>query len=108
MLGLVSVGLFSLWQLIGCSPAENGPQESASNVVYLCRETKQIVQAPPQKVPAVHPGTGRATLFRALYCPECKIWRAVPPPDVFAGNPLTYRCPKHQKPMTVDGPLETK
>jgi hypothetical protein len=99
--GLLGYGIFS-----ASSPAESASADAA--VVYVCRETKQLVQAPPQQVPAVNPNTGRATLYRAMYCADCRKWHAVPPPEAFPGNPLTYRCPKHHHQMTADGPINEK
>jgi hypothetical protein len=102
---LVGVGLLAYWVLPAGSPARSAATDSPTDVAYLCRETSQLILAPPQQVPAVNPQTGRATLFRALYCPDCQDWRAVPPPETFSGNPLTYPCPKHKRQMTATGPL---
>jgi hypothetical protein len=104
IIGLVLIGY---WLVSPTSQEGNASENSIEAVPYICRETKQIIEAPLSQVPAVNPATGRATLFRALYCSACKKWHAVPPPDVFSGNPLTYSCPKHRQPMTMDGPLET-
>ena len=85
-----------------------GPQASAgtdTQVVYICRETQELVSGPPQPTPAVNPRTRRRTLYRALYCPKCQIWRAVPPSQVSGGNPMSNMCPRHRQPMSPTGPL---
>ena len=83
----------------------SGDESAVADVVYLCRETNEMVTAPPQTTPAVNPRTGRPTLVRGLYCEKCRKWRAVPPRDVYAGNPLSWPCPRHRQPMSPDGPL---
>ena len=103
---LVAVAILGYWLLPDPPRDRSASAETAQDVAYLCKETKKLIKAPPQPVPAVNPQTGRATLYRALYCGECKAWKAVPPPDVFPGNPLTYPCPKHQRQMTSTGPTD--
>lgn len=88
--------------LIGGSDAA---AETGQPVVYLCRETGRVVTGPPQPTPAVNPETGRPTLYQALYCPQCQTWRAVPPSQVYGGNPLSHVCPRHRQPMSPAGPL---
>ena len=95
------VGILAYWFAPASSPAGIETPE----VTYLCRETGKVVRLPAQSVPAVNPQTGRATLYRALYCEKCKAWQPVPGPDVFPGNPLRYSCPKHDRPMAQEGPL---
>ena len=88
-----------------------GSSESVADdaqVPYLCAETNQLVRAPAQPTPALNPITGRKTLLRALYCPQCGKWQAVPPSDLFHANPLSFRCPKHRCDMTPDGPPDEK
>src|SRR5688572_1021420 len=102
---LVALGLLGYWLINPGSQEGNASEDVIAAIPYICRETKQVIEAALSPVPAVNPKTGRATLFRALYCPDCKKWHAVPPPDVFAGNPLTYRCPKHHHPMSQKGPI---
>ena len=99
---LVLGGILAYWLVPVSSPAES----TSADAVYLCRETKALIRLPAQAVPAVNPHTGRATLFRALYCAACRKWHPVPPPEVFAGNPMTYPCPNHQCAMTADGPID--
>ena len=89
------------------SCSKPAPRSSVANderVTYICTETMKIVLGPPQTTPAVNPETGKKTLVRAVYCAECQSWRPSPPPDTVAGNPLAALCPKHQIPMTPDGP----
>lgn len=104
---LCLVGIAAYWLLPDRSPSRTTSAETVPDVVYLCKETNQLIKAPPQQVPATNPDTGRATLYRALYCAECETWKVVPPPDVFPGNPLTYPCPKHRRQMTATGPIES-
>jgi hypothetical protein len=89
---------------LGCSES-NSHDSQERRAVYFCRETKKPVVAAVQPTPAVNPATGRRTLVRALYCPQCKAWRAVPPDAAANGNPLATKCPKHRCPLTADGPL---
>jgi hypothetical protein len=103
---LLGLAILGYWIFSPASREGNASENTIETVPYICRETKQIVEAPLTQVPAVNPNTGRATLFRALYCPACKKWHTVPPPDVFPGNPLMYPCPKHHRPMTMDGPMD--
>ena len=72
---------------------------------FAAAETGEFISAPPQPVPAVNPHTGRATLQRALYCPQCRRWHVVPPPDVLNGPPAGYPCPQHKIAMQEQGPL---
>jgi hypothetical protein len=101
---LVLIASVSYWLLSADSSAESASAEGGS-VVYLCRESQGLFRLPAQPVPALNPETGRATLYRALYCPTCRKWQPVPPADVFPGNPLSYPCPKHQRTMRADGPM---
>lgn len=88
--------------LSGCG-AEAPANET--NVIYICRETNELIRAPRQPTPAVHPETGRKTLVPALYCKQCEQWRAVPPSQAFNRNPLSLKCPKHKGPLSPDGPI---
>jgi len=90
----------------GCSTKTvDLPVAQSSEVVYFCRETKKFSRAPRAELPAENPITGRKTLQLALYCERCKKWYPVPSADTFSGNPLSYRCPKTNNPMSQDGPL---
>ena len=83
----------------------SGDEPAAAHVVYLCRETREIITGPAQATPALNPRTGRATLVRGLYCEKCRKWHAVPPPDVHPGNPLAWPCPVHSQTMSLEGPV---
>lgn len=99
--------IFSLFVLfsIGCGDASPANENNETKVAYLCSESGELIFAANQAVPAPHPQTGRATLMRAGYCPQCERWRALPPPDVHNGNPLGYPCPDHNIVLQSDGPL---
>ena len=101
---LVALGAGLLWCAASCGKV-SGDESDAAHVVYLCRETQEIITAPPQPTPAMNPKTGRATLVRGLYCDKCRKWRPVPPPDVHAGNPLSWPCPVHKRTMSPEGPV---
>lgn len=96
-----SLGLFSASGCGGESAADEQPK-----VVYVCEESKQLVEAPQQPTPAEHPETGKATLLRALYCEACKKWHVVPPSELYPKDPLSYPCPRHKAQMKPDGPME--
>ena len=83
-------------------------EEPAPDPVYICRDTGKLVSMAFEPAPAVNPETGKRTLFLALYCDTCKKWHAVPPPDVFRGNPFSYPCPVHHQPMAATGPMTNK
>ena len=87
----------------GCTASE--PQEDTRTAVYLDRETKKPVVARLQPTPAVHPETGKRTLVRALYCPKCRRWKAVPPDGNRNGHPGNHKCRQHGCALTADGPL---
>ena len=75
------------------------------NVIYHCNETEQFVLGPLQPTPAVNLHTGKRTLTRALYCPVGEHWHALPPSEMFAGNPLGMQCPLHRNSLREQGPL---
>lgn len=102
--GGVFVVILAGWFYLFATDAQPTPEPQ---VVYLCRETGELIRGARQSLPAVNPNTGRATLQLALYCDKCDRWHAVPPPDVFPGNPLGYPCPKHHVPMSDSGPMKT-
>jgi len=83
----------------GAAPA------AGATMVYVCSETGEVVSAPSQPLPALNPRTGRNTLLRGVYCPQCGRWYAAPPPDHFAGNPRELTCRIHNVPMTAEGPV---
>jgi len=96
ILGVVAFSFFS--------SEETGNAAEVNQVAYLCNESKELVFAPVQPTPAVHPETGQRTLSRALYCKVCDRWQAAPSSDRSSGNPLNLRCQKHNTPLTADGP----
>ncbi|MBW3539822.1 MAG: hypothetical protein KY476_06095 [Planctomycetes bacterium] len=102
---LVAVLLYLAAALVGLRGQDAAGGEGPDEVVYVCREAKTLVSAPPQPTPAVNPATGRRTLVRALYCRDCDGWRAVPPTEAYGGNPLSHACPRHRQPMSPTGPL---
>ena len=73
---------------------------AAPPVVYLDRQTGQLVVASPEPV---HLDAGRPARVRALYCSRCERWCAVP--STYPGNPRSYLCPRHHRPMSEDGPI---
>ncbi len=87
----------------GCT--DGGEPVGPQQVAYRCTETQEFVLAAPQPHPAVNPKTGRSTLMRTLYCPECEKWHVVPPPEVYNGHPVGFLCPLHQSAMQETGPL---
>lgn len=89
----------------GCGGESSATEQDT--VVYVCTEDKTLVNAPVQPTPAEHPETGRPTLLRALYCKTCDKWHAVPPPAVYPRDPLSYVCPRHDQPMSAEGPLDS-
>ena len=93
-----------LLSLSGCS--SNTAANEQQTVVYVCEETKTLIEAPQQPTPAEHPETGQPTLLRALYCQKCKKWHAVPPTDVYPRDPLSYACPRHKTSMSAEGPMD--
>jgi hypothetical protein len=73
-------------------------------IVYVCTETYETLSAPPQSVPAINSKTGRRTLYRGVYCVECKRWYPAPPSEHRNGNPKPLRCRIHKIEMTFAGP----
>lgn len=100
---LALVGYFGVSWLSKPSTVAAGPPLSPE-IMYLCRETKVLSRGPRQPTPAVNPKTGRTTLVQALYCPQCKKWRAAPPVALrerFGAGPL---CPVHRAPLSETEP----
>ena len=83
----------------------NSTAQSSENVTYVCTESGKVVVAPAQPQPAVNPETGKKTLLRGVYCPQCSKWYATPSPDHARGNPRELQCRVHNIPMTYDGPI---
>ncbi|HUG91805.1 MAG TPA: hypothetical protein VML55_13285 [Planctomycetaceae bacterium] len=101
---LAALGL-SICVVISLVTGPDASAETDAQVVYLCRETQELIRGRPQPTPAVNPETGRPTLYRALYCAKCEKWQAVAPSEVYGGNPLSTVCPRHREPMSPEGPL---
>lgn len=78
---------------------------SSENVTYVCTETGKVIVAPAQSQPALNPETGKHTLLRGVFCPQCNKWYATPSPDHLRGNPRELKCQVHNVPMTYDGPV---
>jgi hypothetical protein len=100
--GLLAVGLLVgvvLWMT-----ARDGAAQSSSQVTYVCSETGVVIVGPAQQEPAVHPETGRRTLLRGVYCPQCGKWYRAPSSEKVGGNPRELRCSVHNIPMTYEGP----
>ena len=93
-----------LLSVSGCSG--NTAAGDQPTVVYVCEESQTLVEAPQQPTPAENPETGQPTLLRALFCSKCKKWHAVPPSDVYPRDPLSFACPKHNTPMSSEGPMD--
>jgi len=99
-LGLLALG--SVPYLLGRQAVTQTPTIAAPPVVYLDRQTRQLVVAPPRPVDS---DTGQPSRVRALYCSRCKRWQAVPP--TFPGNPRSFPCPLHHLPMSDNGPISS-
>jgi hypothetical protein len=104
--GLGSAGIALAFVVVWLVRPGQADASAVPDVVHVCRETGQLIIAPPQPTPAINPRTGRATLYRALYCRACGRWHAVPPSEAGGGNPLSNLCPRHRQPMSAEGPLE--
>ncbi len=74
----------------------------------VCVDTvtgQPCVIAATSEFPAVQPLTGKRTLMPALYCPACKKWHAVPPPDQISRTPGAGQCRRTGVPLIAEGPL---
>lgn len=76
----------------------------AADIVYVCRETGDVMKAPAGPTPALNPKTGKRTLVRGLYCSKCGEWKPSPPSSAFQSNPRHLRCAKDGTPLATDGP----
>jgi hypothetical protein len=79
----------------------------ATEITYVCRETKVLSRGPRVATPAINPKTGRATLVQALYCPECRKWGPAPPPELrerFMAGPV---CPVHRAGLLETEPADS-
>jgi hypothetical protein len=104
--GLVAAGYCGVqWYSHSAEPAV-GPAP-ATEITYVCRETKVLSRGPRVPTPAINPQTGRATLVQALYCPECRKWGPAPPPELrerFMTGPV---CPVHRAGLLETGPADS-
>lgn len=101
---LIPAGVIVI-SIMGCGRSAEVATEEAPQAVYVDTKTMQamvcdIVDEPP----AVNPKTGQRTLMPALYCPSCRSWHPVPPPDQINRVPGATRCRKTGAALTADGP----
>lgn len=89
----------------GCG-RESASRSALSRIVYVDVKTGRPVLADAApNVPAVNPATGKRTLMPALYCAQCREWRAVPPVGEVQRNPQARKCPKCREDLRPEGPL---
>lgn len=101
---LLALGVLGI-SLLGCGRSAEDATDEVSQAVYVDTETMQamvcdIVDEPP----ALNPKTGQRTLMPALYCPACRSWHPVPPPDQINRMPGATTCRKTGAALTADGP----
>ena len=90
--------------IAGCG-SEAVDTHQIDRMVYVDTETNQpVVHEIVTPVPAVNPETGDRTLMPGLYCPACKAWYPVPPPDQINSQPNAGQCPKDKTSLIADGP----
>lgn len=90
--------------IAGCG-SEEIDAHRIDRMVYVDTKTNQpIVHEIVRPVPAVNPETGDRTLMPGLYCPTCKTWYAVPPPDQINSRQNAGQCPKDKTPLIAEGP----
>jgi hypothetical protein len=99
----IGVATILLFGIIWMTPS-NGAAQSETIVTYVCSETGAVIAAPAQQEPALNPETGRRTLLRGVYCPQCAKWYRAPSPEHQSGNPRPLTCSVHNVPMTYEGP----
>ena len=87
---------------VGCDSSE--PADEIKTPVFVDTETAAVFVLPALPVPATNPQTGKPTLMPGLYCPECRKWYPVPPPDQINRRPDAALCPKTRTPLVADGP----
>ena len=99
------IWLAALLSSHGCG-RESVADAVAAQQVYFDLESKRAVAAEAMlETPAVNPVTGRRTLMPALYCAQCRAWRAAPPLEEVQRNPEARRCPKCGGATSAEGPL---
>lgn len=102
-----SLGWCGVWLLIclGCGGSPTPVDPRLGKMVYIDQETRlAVVDNVSTQTPAIHPGTGRATLVPASYCKTCQKWLPAPPIEVRERNPAAGKCPKSGDVLTLDGP----
>lgn len=100
--------LMFVWLLLaaGCSAQSAAEQAGQSQRVYWDSESNgPVAAALNAETPAVHPATGRRTLRPALYCGQCRDWRAAAPLSELQRNPKSRLCTRCKGPLIADGPL---
>ena len=100
----VAIGGYSGIQWFARPGTISAASPNNPEITYLCRETKKVVRGPRQTGPVINPATGRATLVPALYCRECKKWRAAPPEAMRERMPTGPLCPVHRVPLSETVP----
>lgn len=83
------------------SAAQRGAQ--GIQAVYICRETGELFVGHGESAPQIHPESGRATLWPAVYCPQCEIWSPSPPTERLYGHAELLDCPKCRTTRSFDG-----
>jgi hypothetical protein len=101
---------FGVILVIGIIVATARSRQSAADAdappaVYICRESKEVFYTSLPLTDMLHPGTGRATLAPAVYCPQCAVWQPAPPAERRYGNPQGLLCPKCKSPRSFTGDL---
>lgn len=74
-----------------------------AQAVYICRETGDLFVGRGETAPQIHPRSGRATLWPAVYCPGCKGWTAAPPAERLSGHVELLKCPKCRETRSFQG-----
>jgi hypothetical protein len=103
---LITLALLSLGTVITVTVWKPGAATvRQTSAVYICRATGELFVGPGKIVPQIHPATGRATLWPALYCPRCETWSASPPTERLSGHPELLDCPKCKTMRSFDGAI---
>lgn len=91
--------------LVGCGRSTEVATDATPRAVYVDTTTMQaVVSDLVTDPPAVNPATGKRTLMPALYCPTCRAWHPVPPPDQINRAAGASTCRKTGAALTADGP----
>ncbi|MEO8494341.1 MAG: hypothetical protein ABI614_04675 [Planctomycetota bacterium] len=101
---LIAIGVLGI-SLTGCGRSAEVTTEEVPRAVYVDTKTMQaMVCDVVDDSPTVNPKTGQRTLMPALYCPTCRVWHPVPPPDQINRVPGATTCRKTGATLTADGP----